>query len=188
MVQGFGSSSTYSILNVSLNRTTYNHGSEKQFKPTDKLEKSPEEEKADQIQIDKLKQRDREVRAHEQAHISAGGSLVRGGPTFDYQYGPDGKKYAIGGHVSIDTSPGKTPEETIQKAEQIANAALAVGDPSSQDRAVASGARKMKLEAQRELQIEKQEELKEGQSDQQKYAENIYLSEFNFGTLVNFSA
>jgi len=188
MIQGFGSSSTYSNLNVSFNRASHNKTSEKQIKASAKPEKSPEEEKAEQIQVDKLKQRDREVRAHEQAHISAGGSLVRGGPTFEYQYGPDGKKYAIGGHVNIDTSPGNTPEETIQKAERIANAALAAGDPSGQDRAVASSASKMKLDAQRELQLEKQEELKVSQSDKQKSADDSYLSEINIGKLVNFSA
>ena len=109
MIQGFGSSSTYSNLNVSSNRSSQYNDSEKQLKSSVKPEKSPEEEKSDKIRVDKLKQRDREVRAHEQAHISAGGSLVRDGPTFDYQYGPDAKKYAIGGHVNIETSPGSTP-------------------------------------------------------------------------------
>lgn len=188
MVEGLKSHSENSYLNGLLNRNQQIEANKTPLKLSSKTEKSPEEEKADQIQVDKLKRRDREVRAHEQAHISAGGSLVRGGPSFEYQYGPDGKKYAIGGHVNIDTSPGSTPEETIQKADRIANAALAAGDPSGQDRAVASSARKMKLDAQRELQQEKQETLKENQSDHQKHAEDSYQSEVNFGTLVNFSA
>jgi hypothetical protein len=35
---------------------------------------------ADTRQVEELKSRDREVRAHEQAHVTAGGSLVRGRP------------------------------------------------------------------------------------------------------------
>lgn len=66
--------------------------------------------------IDKLKARDTEVRQHEQAHMAAAGGLATSGATFTYQRGPNGVNYAIGGEVNIDTSPGATPEETIQRA------------------------------------------------------------------------
>jgi len=115
------------------------------------------EEQAHAEQISKLKQRDREVRAHEQAHVAAGGNLVRGGPTYTYQYGPDGKRYAIGGHVDIDTSKEKDPEATAKKADQIIKAALAPADPSAQDQQVAANARKMKQEALQEIAKEKHE-------------------------------
>jgi hypothetical protein len=105
-----------------------------------------------QTQVRKLKDRDAEVRAHEQAHIAAGGSLVRGGVHYDYTTGPDNKRYATGGEVSIDTSPVRNdPKATIQKGERGKRAALAPAKPSSQDYAVASSADQMIIAAQMEL-------------------------------------
>ncbi len=98
-------------------------------------------------QLDQLSQTDKKVRAHEQAHMAAGGGLILSGPTFSYQKGADGKMYAVGGDVSIDTSPGQTPQETISRAEQVRSAALAPVDPSSQDRQVAAAASNMEMEA-----------------------------------------
>lgn len=106
----------------------------------------------EQKQIDKLKARDREVKTHEQAHIAAGGSYVKGGATYDYQTGPDGKQYAVGGSVNIDTSPvDGDPEATIAKAQVVIKAALAPAEPSGQDQKVASAARQMMNEARKEL-------------------------------------
>lgn len=102
--------------------------------------------------IDELKARDREVKTHEQAHIAAGGSYVKGGATYDYQTGPDGKQYAVGGSVNIDTSPvDGDPEATIAKAQVVIKAALAPAEPSGQDQKVASAARQMMNEARKEL-------------------------------------
>ena len=109
--------------------------------------------------VEKLKSRDQEVRPHEAAHAAAGGQYA-GAPTFSYQQGPDGKRYAIGGEVSIDTSPGSTPEETIRKADQIRAAALAPADPSGQDQAVAAAAIQMKAQAQAEKAAQRAEEQK----------------------------
>lgn len=106
----------------------------------------------EQKQIDELKARDREVKTHEQAHIAAGGSYVKGGATYDYQTGPDGKQYAVGGSVNIDTSPvDGDPEATIAKAQVVIKAALAPAEPSGQDQKVASAARQMMSEARKEL-------------------------------------
>lgn len=102
-------------------------------------------------QIRKLKARDLEVRQHEQAHLAAAGSFASGGAQYEYQTGPDGKQYAIGGHVNIDTSEGATPQATIAKAQQIQRAAMAPADPSPQDVKVAAQATQMMLAAQREL-------------------------------------
>lgn len=107
---------------------------------------SPEEQR----QVEALKQIDRKVRAHEQAHMAAGAGLVRGS-SFSYQAGPDNRRYAVAGEVSIDTSPGRTPEETIVKARQIRAAALAPADPSTQDRRVAAAASQMEMQARQEL-------------------------------------
>ncbi len=107
-----------------------------------------EEEKRD---VEKLKQRDQEVRQHEQAHIAAGGAYVRGGAKYQFEQGPDGQRYAVGGEVGIDTSSGRTPEETATKAQAIRRAALAPADPSSQDRRVAAQASSMETAARREI-------------------------------------
>ena len=98
-----------------------------------------------------LQQRDRVVRAHEAAHVAAAGGLVTRGASFSYQTGPDGQRYAVGGEVGIDVSPGRTPEETLAKAERIRAAALAPADPSPQDRQVAARADRMASEARLEI-------------------------------------
>jgi hypothetical protein len=104
-----------------------------------------------QAVIKQLKQRDQEVRAHEMAHLSAAGGLAVGGMSFEYQKGPDGRSYAVGGEVQIDVSPGATPEETLQKAQRIQQAALAPAEPSAQDLAVANSAQQMAMQARAQL-------------------------------------
>lgn len=91
-----------------------------------------------QRQVAELQQIDRAVRAHEQAHLSAGRGVVTSGANFSYTYGPDGKRYAVGGEVSIDTSAEKKPEANIDKGIRIQAAALAPKDPSPQDHRVAA--------------------------------------------------
>lgn len=105
-----------------------------------------------QRQVEKLKKIDQEVRNHEAAHMAAGAGLVRGGASFSYQRGPDGRNYAVGGEVSIDTSavPGD-PSATLRKAQQIKAAALAPQNPSPQDRTVAASADSMAAQAGQEL-------------------------------------
>lgn len=103
-------------------------------------------------QVAELKARDREVRAHEAAHMAAAGGLARGGASFSYQQGPDGRHYAVGGEVSIDTAAvAGDPQATIIKAQTIRAAALAPAQPSSQDRAVAAAAAQMEAAARAEL-------------------------------------
>ncbi|MGC9457380.1 MAG: putative metalloprotease CJM1_0395 family protein [Halothiobacillaceae bacterium] len=112
----------------------------------------------EQAEVEQLKQREREVVAHENAHRAAGAGLVRGG-SYDYESGPDGKRYIVGGEVQIDTSPvPDDPAATIRKADQIVKAALAPADPSPADRAAASDARAMRAEAQVELRQERYED------------------------------
>ncbi|GGK74026.1 putative metalloprotease CJM1_0395 family protein [Amphritea balenae] len=101
--------------------------------------------------IRELAARDREVRQHELSHAAAGGSHA-GAPTFEYQRGPDGRLYAVGGEVSIDTSAvPNDPQATLEKAEIILRAALAVSEPSTQDRAVAVRAAALAADARAEL-------------------------------------
>ena len=101
-----------------------------------------------QAQLVKLKATDRAVRAHEQAHISAAGGYAKGGASFSYTRGPDGKLYAVGGEVAIDSSPVPgDPDATIRKARVVRQAAMAPANPSGQDRSVAAAASQMAQEA-----------------------------------------
>jgi hypothetical protein len=124
-----------------------------------------DEEKAT---VKRLTERDREVRAHENAHATVGGGYT-GSPSFEFSRGPDGVQYAVGGHVEIDVSPiPNDPEATIAKMEVVRSAALAPARPSGQDRAVAASAEAAMREAQAELRAQKQEEFEEarGASDE----------------------
>lgn len=154
----------------------------------------------EQKQVDELKARDMEVKSHEQAHIAAGGSYVRGAASYDYQTGPDGKKYAVGGEVSIDTSAVEgDPQATINKAQVVIKAAMAPAEPSGQDRAVASQARQMMASARKELMSEKMNtssdsssavsnDNKTQSSNEQKQVENTTQNENNTDTVATQSA
>ncbi|MBI5427646.1 MAG: hypothetical protein HZA02_05115 [Nitrospinae bacterium] len=122
--------------------------------------------------VEQLKARDRQVRAHEQAHLSAAGPYAAGGPSFQYETGPDGQQYAVGGEVSIDASEVKgDPEATAQKAQAIQRAALAPADPSGQDVQVAAQAKAMEARAQREAAEKRADEIKESKESGQTQAD-----------------
>ena len=102
-------------------------------------------------QVEQLKKRDREVRAHEQAHLSAAGQYAIGGARYTYATGPDGTQYAVGGEVEIDTSEIRgDPEATARKMEQVRRAALAPLNPSPQDLRVAAEASQTEAKARAE--------------------------------------
>jgi hypothetical protein len=99
-------------------------------------------------QIQELARIDQEVRAHELAHASVGGSFA-GGTSFSFTRGPDGRLYATGGEVSIDISTvANNPQATIEKARVIIAAATAPANPSAQDLRVAARAQAMLVNAQ----------------------------------------
>lgn len=91
-----------------------------------------------QRQLEQLRQIERDVIAHEQAHMAVGRDLITGGPTYSYAVGPDGKRYINGGEVGIDTSPEREPQANIEKGLHIQATALAPKDPSTQDYQVAA--------------------------------------------------
>jgi hypothetical protein len=122
-------------------------------KPTTNTELAPSEIK----QLEQLKRRDREVRAHEMAHKATAGQYAKGGASFEYQQGPDGQRYAVGGEVSIDIAKESDPQQTLQKALVIKRAALAPADPSGQDRQIALQADQMAAEARQEIRQQEQE-------------------------------
>lgn len=116
-------------------------------------------------EVEALKERDQEVRAHEQAHARTGGPYA-GAPSYEFERGPDGKMYAVSGEVQIDTAPiDGDPAATIVKMETVIRAALAPQEPSGQDSRVAAEARAAKSEAQAELRKQKQEEARETEGD-----------------------
>ncbi|MEY4589518.1 MAG: hypothetical protein RL497_1594 [Pseudomonadota bacterium] len=147
---------------------------DKRAKPVDAQDKRQQaqqalEQKADQSQLDQLDQlkqlasRDREVRAHELAHKAAAGSYG-GAIRFEYQRGPDGNRYAVGGEVDIDTSPESSPEATLAKARTIQRAANAPAQPSDQDRAVAAQAVQMAQQALQQIAESRQVESRQESS------------------------
>lgn len=108
-------------------------------------------------ELQELKARDREVRAHEQAHQAVGGQYA-GAISYTYQRGPDGNQYAVGGEVSIDVAPVEgDPQATVEKMRKVRAAAMAPAEPSGQDRAVAAQAMQTMLQAQVEVSTEKRE-------------------------------
>jgi hypothetical protein len=128
--------------------------------------------KEQQQQVKELAARDREVKAHEAAHKAAGGGLT-GPASFSYTTGPDGKRYATGGEVSVDTSkvPGD-PQATLIKANQIRAAALAPAEPSGQDRKVAAQASQMAADARAEM----TQQQRKGNGDDQNTRDSIQIN------------
>ena len=120
-------------------------------------ELSPDDER----KVQELRKIDQKVHVHEQAHLSAAAGYARGGAQYEYASGPDGNRYAVAGHVSMDTSRESSPEKTLQKANTVRKAALAPADPSSADRQIAASMGKMAEEARAEL----SREAVEGASD-----------------------
>lgn len=126
----------------------------------DSAEKQPREGAQQVTQLDpetqraveQLKQRDMEVRSHEQAHLANAGQYAAGSAQYTYQKGPDGRRYAIGGEVPIDISKESTPEATIQKMQTVRKAALAPANPSSADRQIAASATQTEALARQEMQ------------------------------------
>lgn len=126
-------------------------------------EKATLEREKQQI-ISELSKRDQEVRTHEQAHASVGGRYASA-PSYNMTEGPDGREYAVGGHVTIDTSPvADDPEATLDKSQVVERAALAPAQPSEQDLKVASEAQAMGNEARIDIRerdfLERTEALK----------------------------
>ena len=104
---------------------------------------------------DEALSRDREVRAHENAHLSTLGPYAASGIVYDTLAGASGDTIAVGGHIAVDLAevPGD-PEATIRKARTVLNAAQAPGDPSAADMQVAARAYRLMQQAQSELRVD----------------------------------
>lgn len=117
----------------------------------DKADENAKQAHTEEKMIAQLQQRDKEVRAHELAHATAGGAAT-GSPSYTFEIGPDGKKYATDGEVAVDLSTvAGDPQATIVKMQKIHAAAMAPTNPSAQDTRVAASAAQTILAAQSEL-------------------------------------
>lgn len=128
---------------------------------TDNAEKNQQKLSEEEVEkVDELKSRDQEVRVHEQAHAAVGGQYASA-PSYEYERGPDGKSYAVGGQVQIDVSPvNGDPQATIQKMQLVRRAAMAPAQPSAADRAIAADAANKATQARAEL---AQQQIKSGE-------------------------
>jgi hypothetical protein len=84
-----------------------------------------------------LKSRDGDVRRHEAAHYGTGRPYTAL-PVFDFVAGPDGRRYAVSGHVSFRLPRDiGTGTKGLQILRRLRTAAMAPRTPSARDREVA---------------------------------------------------
>ncbi len=104
------------------------------------------------LAVERLSIIDATVRSHEHAHLVLLGPYARAGPQYSYIILPDGKRFAVGGSVSVDLKPVPgNPEASIRKAKAVQRAAHAPMQPSSADMHVAAEACRLEMQAKREL-------------------------------------
>lgn len=98
------------------------------------------------------RERDREVRAHENSHLAALGGAAASPIMYDTVAGPGGERVAVGGKVAVDLAevPGD-PRATLRKAKTIIAAANAPAEPSAADLRTAAAAYRLAGKAAEEL-------------------------------------
>lgn len=119
---------------------------------------------AQQREIDRLKETDRLVREHADAHLVAGQGVVLSGPRYSYTYGPDGRQYASGGDVTFDTSREQKPEANIDKGQRLQTAALAPAQPTPEDFQVAAVGKDLETSGRQDLASRQAEEARQQQT------------------------
>jgi hypothetical protein len=121
----------YQTISVDSRRNSSQAADTDAAQPTDKAEisregmdaykeyqKSKTESPEYKYTINKLTARQNEVIAHEQAHMTAGGSAV-GTATYSYTLGPDGNRYITGGEVPISIPETGYKEQMLNELEQV---------------------------------------------------------------------
>jgi hypothetical protein len=142
---------TYQAIQARQEQNSDAEAQQKQQHQQQQAKHQAEIEAAERQQIQQLQARDREVKAHEQAHASVGGSYAAA-PSYSYEQGPDGKRYAVGGEVQIDIAPvANDAKATLAKMQQVQAAALAPNQPSSADLAIAAKAAQQASHARAEI-------------------------------------
>lgn len=86
--------------------------------------------------LEKFKRADAQIRSHEQVHATIGQTTAP--ISYNYQQGPDGKMYAVGGSVRFDTSIPDDPKAAAFKLDQLAKAANGPVSPSGADTMIAN--------------------------------------------------
>lgn len=99
-----------------------------------------------QATLRQLAARDRYVRIHEFRHAAALGAYA-GRIQYQFKIGPDGKAYAIGGYTEVNAMPAATTEQSLAKARILRAAAVAGGECSGGDLAIAAQAQDMERHA-----------------------------------------
>lgn len=109
------------------------------------------DEKDYQRVIDKFENLDAKTKVHEQTHAANGTTTAP--IQYNYQVGPDGKLYASGGSVRLDTSIPKDEGAANAKLEELKDASSAPSQLSAADAQIARTANlnKMLLQAQGEV-------------------------------------
>lgn len=120
----------------------------------------------EQQELTQLKTTDAEVKRHENAHKAMAAGLQTSGPNYEYEVGPDGKKYAVAGDVNISYQKSSDPKVNLKNAQKLKAAALAPADPSAQDRSVARKADAEIAKAQQEILDEQQNKDNESNNSQ----------------------
>ncbi len=133
---------------------------EEQNKSEDELTQKEQQE------LTQLKNTDAEVKRHENAHKAMAAGLQTSGPNYEYEIGPDGKKYAVAGDVNISYQKSSDPEVNLKNAQKLKAAALAPAEPSTQDRSVARKADMEIAKAKQEILEEQQNKDNENNSTQ----------------------
>lgn len=85
--------------------------------------------------LGRFKKADAETKVHEQSHAANAPTTTP--INYNYQVGPDGKLYAVGGSVRYDTSIPKDEASANLKLEQLKDAASAPNELSSADAQIA---------------------------------------------------
>lgn len=133
-----------------------------------KAEQNKQEEltQQEEQELAKLKNTDAEVKRHENAHKAMAAGLQTSGPNYEYETGPDGKKYAVAGDVNISYQKSSDPEINLKNAQKLKAAALAPAEPSAQDRSVARKADMEIAKAKQEILEEQQNKDNENNNTQ----------------------
>lgn len=93
--------------------------------------------------LNKFKNTDAAIRSHEQIHATIGHTTAP--ISYNYQQGPDGKMYVVGGSVRLDTSITDDPKAAAFKLDQIARSAGGPADSSGADSMIVSQANLNKM-------------------------------------------
>jgi len=108
-----------------------------------------------------MKKRDKEVQQHEQAHKAMGGAYT-GAIRYEYEVGPDGKRYIVEGEVPVDLSAIRgSPGRTISKMKTVRSAAMSPSNPSVADIQVAMKATRIMQRAQQKVAVEQYQKVQE---------------------------